>query len=94
MSPLMSPKKCDEEAGPDLMTKIRSAKTDSKNISESTKIFQWLSSPNPKTSSSLDFQASFTEVVRSSDVSTDGYSLAHELEEFFKANLSWFYRVT
>ena len=40
MSPLMSPKKCDEVEGPDLMTNIRSTKTDSKNISESTKIFQ------------------------------------------------------
>ena len=46
MSPLMSPKKCDEEAGPDLMTKIRSTKTDSQNISESTQIFQWHSSTN------------------------------------------------
>ena len=29
LSPLMSPKKCDEEAAADLMTKIRSTKTDS-----------------------------------------------------------------
>ncbi len=29
VSPLMSPKKCDEEAVPDFMTKIRSTKTDS-----------------------------------------------------------------
>lgn len=40
LSPLMSPKKCDEEAAADLMTKIRSTKTDSKNISESSQIFQ------------------------------------------------------
>ena len=51
LSLLMSPKKCDEEAAPDLMTKIRSTKTDSKNISDSTQIFRWHFSLNWKKSS-------------------------------------------
>ena len=64
MSPLMSPKKCDEEAGPDLMTQIRSTKTDSKIFQSLLKYFNDFLLRTRKTSSSLDFPTSITEVVR------------------------------
>ena len=70
------------------MTKIRSTKTDSKNISEPTKIFQWLSSPNPKNFKFIWF---FNSYHRSCTAEYNGdqskfctknkYSLAHELKE-------------